>query len=248
MTELSHVADSDTARPDYLPLAMHRILIVEDEQDIADLIGFNLQRAGFEVLKAHDGIEGTETALRERPDLIVLDLMLPGRDGYGVFRELRRDSRTVGIPVIMLTARAQTEDRIQGLEAGADDYVTKPFSPKELLLRVQAILKRTDATPGAVDFTHGPFRFDKNALKFYIEQQPAELTSTEFKLLLYLCERAGKTQDRNDLLRTIWGYSDAAHSRTLDTHMKRLRQKLESHGSWIETVRGVGYRVARAEE
>ena len=227
---------------------MHRILIVEDEQDIADLIGFNLQRAGFEVLKAHDGIAGTETALRERPDLIVLDLMLPGRDGYAVFRELRRDARTTGIPVIMLTARAQTEDRIQGLEAGADDYLTKPFSPKELLLRVQAILKRSDGPPGAVDFIYGPFRFDKNALKFYIDGEPAELTSTEFKLLLFLCERAGKPQDRNELLRTIWGYSDAAHSRTLDTHMKRLRQKLGSHGSLVETVRGVGYRVAKAAE
>lgn len=227
---------------------MHRILIVEDEQDIADLIGFNLQRAGFEVIKSHDGVDGTETALRERPDLIVLDLMLPGRDGYGVFRELRRDPRTVGIPVIMLTARAQTEDRIQGLEAGADDYLTKPFSPKELLLRVQAILKRSDGPPGAVDFTCGPFRFDKNALKFYLGNEPAELTSTEFKLLLYLCERAGKPQDRNDLLRTIWGYSDAAHSRTLDTHMKRLRQKLGEHGSWVETVRGVGYRVAKPGE
>ena len=227
---------------------MHRILIVEDEQDIADLIGFNLQRAGFEVIKSHDGVDGTETAMRERPDLIVLDLMLPGRDGYGVFRELRRDPRTVGIPVIMLTARAQTEDRIQGLEAGADDYLTKPFSPKELLLRVQAILKRSDGPPGAVDFTCGPFRFDKNALKFYLGNEPAELTSTEFKLLLYLCERAGKPQDRNDLLRTIWGYSDAAHSRTLDTHMKRLRQKLGEHGSWVETVRGVGYRVAKPGE
>jgi two-component system phosphate regulon response regulator PhoB len=227
---------------------MQRILIVEDEQDIADLIGFNLQRAGFEVIKAHDGIAGTEAALRERPDLIVLDLMLPGRDGYGVFRELKRDSRTVDIPVIMLTARAQTEDRIQGLEAGADDYLTKPFSPKELLLRVQAILKRAEAPPGSVDFTHGPFRFDKNSVKFYIEGDPAELTSTEFKLLLFLCERAGKPQDRNDLLRTIWGYSDAAHSRTLDTHMKRLRQKIGSHGSWIETVRGVGYQVVKAAE
>lgn len=222
---------------------MHRILIVEDEQDIADLIGFNLQRAGYEVIKAHDGIEGTEAALRERPDLIVLDLMLPGRDGYAVFRELRRDPRTVSIPVIMLTARAQTEDRIQGLEAGADDYLTKPFSPKELMLRVQAILKRSDGPPGSVDFAYGPFRFDKNALKFYLENEPAELTSTEFKLLLFLCERGGKPQDRHELLRTIWGYSDAAHSRTLDTHMKRLRQKLGSHGSLIETVRGVGYRV-----
>jgi two-component system phosphate regulon response regulator PhoB len=227
---------------------MHRILIVEDEQDIADLIGFNLQRAGFEVLKAYDGIIGTEMALRERPDLIVLDLMLPGRDGYSVFRELRRDTRTSVIPVIMLTARAQTEDRIQGLEAGADDYLTKPFSPKELMLRVQAILKRADGPPGAVDYTYGPFHFDKNSLKFYLDNEPSELTGTEFKLLLFLCERAGKAQDRNDLLRTIWGYSDAAHSRTLDTHMKRLRQKLGSYGSWIETVRGVGYRVVKAGE
>ncbi|MGD7653745.1 MAG: response regulator transcription factor [Verrucomicrobiales bacterium] len=227
---------------------MQRILIVEDEQDIADLIGFNLKRAGYEVMAAYDGIEGSNIALKERPDLIVLDLMLPGRDGYAVFRELRRDSRTVDIPVIMLTARAQTEDRIQGLEAGADDYLTKPFSPKELLLRIQAILKRSEAPPGMVDFTCGPFRFDKNALKFYLDGEPAELTNTEFKLMLFLCERFGKAQDRNELLRTIWGYSDAAHSRTLDTHMKRLRQKITPHGAWIETVRGVGYRLAKPQE
>lgn len=226
---------------------MHRILIIEDERDIADLIGFNLQRAGFEVIKSYDGLEGTELALRERPDLILLDLMLPGRDGYAVFRELRRDARTANTPVIMLTARAQTEDRIQGLEAGADDYLTKPFSPKELMLRVQAVLKRFDTTPGTVDFTHGPFRFDKNALKFYLDNEPTELTSTEFKLLLFLSERPGKVQDRNDLLRSVWGYSDASHSRTLDTHMKRLRQKLGAHGTWVETVRGVGYCVVKAD-
>ncbi len=223
---------------------MHKILIVEDEHDIAELIAFNLKRAGYEVIMAHDGIEGTTMAMRERPALIVLDLMLPGRDGFGVFRELRRDARTAAIPVIMLTARAQTEDRIQGLEVGADDYLTKPFSPKELLLRIQAILKRSEGPPGAVEFTHGPFRFDKNALKFYVDDEPVDLTSTEFKLLLFLCERAGRPQERNDLLRTVWGYSDEVHSRTLDTHMKRLRQKLGACGSWIETVRGVGYRVA----
>lgn len=223
---------------------MHKILIVEDEHDIAELIAFNLKRAGYEVFMAHDGIEGTTTAMRERPDLVVLDLMLPGRDGFGVFRELRRDARTAKIPVIMLTARAQTEDRIQGLEVGADDYLTKPFSPKELLLRIQAILKRSDAPPGTAEFTHGPFRFDENALKFYIEGDPVDLTATEFKLLLFLCERAGKPQDRNALLRTVWGYSDEVHSRTLDTHMKRLRQKIGEHGCWIETVRGVGYRIA----
>jgi two-component system phosphate regulon response regulator PhoB len=222
---------------------MHKILIVEDEHDIAELIAFNLKRAGYGVIIAHDGIEGTAMAMRERPALIVLDLMLPGRDGFGVFRELRRDARTAAIPVIMLTARAQTEDRIQGLEVGADDYLTKPFSPKELLLRIQAILKRSEGPPGNAEFTHGPFRFDKNALKFYIEDEPVDLTATEFKLLLFLCERAGRPQERNDLLRTVWGYSDEVHSRTLDTHMKRLRQKLGECGSWIETVRGVGYRI-----
>jgi two-component system phosphate regulon response regulator PhoB len=226
---------------------MHRILIVEDERDINDLIGFNLQRAGYEVIKAYDGLEGTELALRERPDLILLDLMLPGRDGYGVFRELRRDSRTSNTPVIMLTARAQTEDRIQGLEAGADDYLTKPFSPKELMLRVQAVLKRVEGPPGNVDLTFGPFRFDKNSLKFYLENEPVDLTSTEFKLLLFLCERPGKTHDRNDLLRSVWGYSDATFSRTLDTHMKRLRQKLGPYGTMIETIRGIGYCIAKTD-
>lgn len=226
---------------------MHRILIVEDEPDIVDLIGLNLQRAGYDIIKSYDGIEGTRLALRERPDLILLDLMLPGRDGYSVFRELRRDPRTTNIPVIILTARAQTSDRIQGLEAGADDYVTKPFSPKELILRVQAVLKRSDGPPGAVDFRYGPFRFDKNALTFYLDNEPVELTSTEFKLLLFLCERSGKTLDRNELLSIVWGYSDASHSRTLDTHVKRLRQKLVPWESWLETVRGIGYRVVEPQ-
>ena len=223
---------------------MQKILIVEDERDIADLVGFNLERAGFEVLKAHDGITGADMAINQRPDLVILDLMLPGKDGYGVFKELRRDSRSRDIPVIMLTARAQTEDRIQGLEAGADDYLTKPFSPKELMLRVQAVLKRSDGPPGAVEVTYGPFRFDKNSLKFYLEGQPVELTSTEFKLLLFLTERAGRAQDRNDLLRTVWGDSDEVHSSTLDTHMKRLRQKLGEHAAMVETVRGIGYCVS----
>ncbi len=223
---------------------MQRILIIEDERDIADLIAFNLERAGFEVLKAHDGITGARMAIHEPNDLIILDLMLPGKDGYAVFKEIRRDSRSRDTPVIMLTARAQTEDRIQGLEAGADDYLTKPFSPKELMLRVQAVLKRSDASPGAVVVEHGPFRFNKNDLKFYLDGEPVDLTSTEFKLLLYLTERADRPQDRNDLLRSVWGYSDDVHSRTLDTHMKRLRQKLGDHAGMVETVRGIGYRVS----
>jgi two-component system, OmpR family, phosphate regulon response regulator PhoB len=223
---------------------MQRVLIIEDERDIADLIGFNLERAGYEVSKAHDGIEGASMALHLCPDLVILDLMLPGKDGFKVFKEIRRDARTRDVPVIMLTARAQTEDRIKGLEAGADDYLTKPFSPKELMLRVQAVLKRSETAPGSVSFEHGPFRFDKNDLKFYLEGEPVELTSTEFKLLVFLSERAGKPQDRNDLLRTVWGYSDDVHSRTLDTHMKRLRQKLGEHAAMVETIRGIGYCVS----
>lgn len=222
---------------------MQKILVIEDEVDIADLIRYNLERAGYEVFKAHDGITGTEACIKERPDLVVLDLMLPGRNGFAVFKEIRRDARTSHIPVIMLTAKAQTEDRIQGLEAGADDYLTKPFSPKELVLRVNAILRRADSAPGLVEFQFGPFRFDKNAVKFYLDNEPLDLTATEFKLLLYLCERPGKPQDRNDLLRTVWGYCDEVHSRTLDTHMKRLRQKLGQYGALIETVRGVGYQL-----
>lgn len=234
------------AFPDYkalVPEALRTILVVEDETDIADLIKYNLERSGYQVLTAYDGLTGQELALSEKPDLVILDLMLPGKDGYSVFKELRRDSRTSSVPLIILTARAQTEDRIKGLESGADDYLTKPFSPKELVLRVNAVLRRSAAGPGSVEVTVGPLRFDKNTLTFYLDNERVDLTSTEFKLLIFLAERQDTDQDRNDLLRNIWGYSDEVHSRTLDTHMKRLRQKLGKHANLIETVRGVGYRL-----
>jgi len=221
----------------------HKILVVEDEVDIATLVCFNLQRVGYAVDMAHDGREGLEKILKEQPDLVVLDLMLPGMDGFSILKEMQRDIRANTIPVLMLTAKSQIDDRIRGLESGVDDYLTKPFSPKELILRVQAILKRNKATPGSVIFSFGPFRFDKNNLSFYLNEEPLQLTSTEFKLLLYLCQRAGQPQDRNNLLKVIWGYNDDVHSRTLDTHMKRLRQKLGDEASFIETVRGIGYLV-----
>ncbi|MGC6464027.1 MAG: response regulator transcription factor [Akkermansiaceae bacterium] len=226
---------------------LQKILIVEDEVDIAALISFNLERAGYRVDMAHDGREGLEKILHEQPDLVILDLMLPGMDGYAILKEMQRDPRTHSTPVLMLTAKSQTDDRIRGLESGADDYLTKPFSPKELLLRVQAIIKRNRSTPGSVIFSFGPFRFDKNNLTFYLNEEPLSLTSTEFKLLLFLCQRAGEAQGRNDLLKVVWGYNDDVHSRTLDTHMKRLRQKLGDEGSLIETVRGVGYQVREIE-
>lgn len=225
----------------------HKILVVEDEVDIATLVCFNLQRVGYAVDMAHDGREGLEKILKEQPDLVVLDLMLPGMDGFSILKEMQRDIRANTIPVLMLTAKSQIDDRIRGLESGVDDYLTKPFSPKELILRVQAILKRNKATPGSVIFSFGPFRFDKNNLSFYLNEEPLQLTSTEFKLLLYLCQRAGQPQDRNNLLKVIWGYNDDVHSRTLDTHMKRLRQKLGDEASFIETLRGIGYLVPEVE-
>ncbi len=221
----------------------HKILVVEDEVDIATLVSFNLQRVGYAVDMVHDGREGLEKILKDQPDLVVLDLMLPGMDGFSILKEMQRDIRANTIPVLMLTAKSQIDDRIRGLESGVDDYLTKPFSPKELILRVQAVLKRNKATPGSVIFSFGPFRFDKNNLSFYLNEEPLQLTSTEFKLLLYLCQRAGQPQDRNNLLKVIWGYNDDVHSRTLDTHMKRLRQKLGDEASFIETVRGIGYLV-----
>ena len=224
--------------------SMPNILIIEDELDIADLISMNLQRDGFNVEMAHDGAEGLNLALKNQPDFIVLDLMLPTMDGYQILKEMQRDTRTHNIPVLMLTAKSQIEDRILGLEKGADDYLTKPFSPKELVLRVKSILKRRQSAPSTNVFSHGPFLFDKNNLAFYLDEEPVSLTSIEFKLLLYLCQRSGTTQDRTKLLRAVWGYSDEAHSRTLDTHMKRLRQKLGGFSSLIETVRGIGYHVA----
>ena len=221
---------------------MSKILVVEDEVDIADLVALHLRREGFEPVLANDGITGLSLARSEAPDLILLDLMLPGMDGVRLFKELRRFPGTRTTPVIMLTARAQTEDKVAGLELGADDYVTKPFSPKELMLRIKVALKRTAAATAAVEALEaGPFRFELSTLVCYLDQVPLELTITEYKLLRYLCERVGTPCERTDLLRAVWGYSDTANSRTLDTHVKRLRAKLGKHADCIETERSVGY-------
>lgn len=227
---------------------MQTILVIEDEEDIADLIAFNLKRNDFHVELALDGLQGLAAARSLRPDLIVLDLMMPGMDGVSLFRELQREESTREIPVIMLTARGQTEDRIAGLQLGADDYMTKPFSPKELVLRVQGLLKRSVSVSSGAELVCGPFRFIKNSLKFYINGERVELTATEFKLMLYLCERKGVAQDRHDLLMEVMGYSGETHSRTLDTHMKRLRKKLGESAEILETVRGIGYKINVVDE
>lgn len=220
---------------------MYRILIAEDDSDVRELVSFNLRREEFDPLHAKDGIEAIEVATREIPDLIILDLMLPGKNGFAVFKELRLDSRTKGIPVMMLTAKAQLDDVIAGLELGADDYLTKPFSPKELILRVKALLRRSKVTTGSAVVKVGKFQLDKNTLHCFIDGEKIDLTPTEFKLLLLMVEREDTPQERGDLLREVWGYRDTANTRTLDTHIKRLREKIGEYASFIETVRGVGY-------
>ena len=221
---------------------MPTILVVDDEQDLRELLTLKLQREGFITLEAGDGLTGEKLALDEQPDLIVLDLMMPEKDGIAVCKQLRKDSRTRRIPIIMLTARGAQEEKIAGLETGADDYMTKPFSPKELILRIQSILRRTQAVDSGTVVEVADFRLDKNELKFHLAGEEVDLTSTEFKLLLSLIEIPGTTRERGELLEKVWGYSDQIQTRTLDTHIKRLRTKLGDHGACIETVRSIGYR------
>jgi two-component system phosphate regulon response regulator PhoB len=222
---------------------MPTILIVDDEEDIRELIAMNLARDDrYEILEAGGGLEGLKLAKKRRPDLIILDLMLPEMDGLDVYRQLRADAKTERIPVIMLTARGRLEEKLAGLELGVDDYLPKPFSPKELILRIRNLLRRAKPTVGASVVEAGPFSLDKNALKLHLDGREIDLTSTEFKLLLSLIESPGVTQERGELLKTVWGYSDLIQTRTLDTHIKRLREKLEDYEDRIETVRGVGYR------
>ena len=219
------------------------ILIVDDEPDVVDLLVFNLQKAGFKTLTARDGPTALQKVRDERPALVVLDLMLPGLAGTDVCRQLKADPKTASIPVIMLTAKAEEVDRIVGLELGADDYVTKPFSPRELALRVKTILRRATgpAAPGEV-LKHTDLVVDlaKHAVTF--KGRSIELTATEFRLLALLLERRGRVQTRDALLTDVWGYEGDVDTRTVDTHVRRLREKLGKAADWIETIRGVGYR------
>ena len=225
---------------------MSRILIVDDETDIADLVALHLTREGHECECVSNGLEVFPAAMSRQPDLIVLDLMLPGQDGISVFKRLRADSRTRSIPVIMLTARSQMTDRISGLEVGADDYVTKPFSPRELALRVAAVLRRTGRVESVSEITDGRFRLDRKNLKLLVDGEPVDITSTEFKLLAMLLENRDSIHTRSELLREVWGYNDEVATRTLDTHIKRLREKLGDAGRHIVTVRGTGYQFCAA--
>lgn len=227
-----------------------RILVVEDERDIAALVAYHLTREGYRVRTADGGAEAIEAVSHERPDLIVLDLMLPGFSGYDVLAELRRRAQTAEVPVVVLTARRDEEDRIKGLELGADDYVTKPFSPKELVLRVAAVLRRVQAPPvagGGRMLTGGPIAVDLDALHVAVDGRPVELTPTEYRLLVTLMERRGRVQSRQQLLESAWDIHVRIETRTVDMHVQRLRAKLGEAGKWIETVRGFGYRFRGRE-
>jgi two-component system, OmpR family, phosphate regulon response regulator PhoB len=222
-----------------------RVLVVDDEADIVALVAFHLAKAGYRVSTAANGPDALAAARQERPMLVVLDLMLPGMSGIDVLRELRGNDSTRDIAVLLLTARREERDRIEGLSVGADDYLTKPFSPQELVLRVGAILRRVAASgvgPGDV-VTHGPIEIDRGAHRVRANGHEVELTPTEYRLLLLLYERRGRVQARAHLLETVWEAAPDIQTRTVDMHVQRLRSKLGDAGELIETVRGFGYRL-----
>ena len=220
-----------------------QILIVEDEADIRELLRFNLEREGFSVLEAADGNEGLKLARQHMPDLMLLDVMLPGFDGFEVCRRLGEQSETANIPVLMLTARGEEMDRVVGLSLGADDYVVKPFSVRELMLRIRAVLRRgTRSSESPVLERHG-IRLRPEAHTAEVQGQEMPLTATEFRLLEDLLRHAGAVRTREQLLNKVWGYSFEGYARTVDTHVRRLRAKLGGAAAMLETVRGVGYRI-----
>ena len=217
--------------------------MVDDEPEAVELVEFNLKQAGYAVTTAADGAEALKKAHSQPPDLIVLDVMLPEMDGFEACKVLRLDPATAKVPIIMLTAKAAEIDRVLGLELGADDYLTKPFSPRELLLRIKKILSRgvtTEKQPEQI--RHGDLLIDLPRHVAAWKGKPIELTATEFKLLVTLAQRAGRVQSRDSLLRDVWEYDSVIDTRTVDTHMRRLREKLGAAAKHLDTIRGVGYR------
>jgi two-component system phosphate regulon response regulator PhoB len=220
-----------------------RILVVDDEPEAVELVEFNLKQAGYAVITAVDGAEALKKAHAQRPDLIILDVMLPEMDGFEACKVLRLDPATVRVPIIMLTAKAAEIDRVLGLELGADDYLTKPFSPRELLLRIKKILSRgqTEEKPRD-ELRFGDLLIDVPRHLASWKGRTIDLTATEFKLLTTLAQRSGRVQSRDHLLRDVWEYDSLIDTRTVDTHMRRLREKLGPASKHLDTVRGVGYR------
>jgi len=228
-----------------VPGAGERILVVDDEPDIVALVAYHLAKSGYRVSTASSGADALRMAQQERPALLVLDLMLPGLSGFDVLEQLRASEATRQVGVLMLTARRDEPDRIRGLASGADDYLTKPFSPQELVLRVGAILRRVNASPSTPDdvVQLGPITIDRAAHRVLVNGADVELTPTEYKLLLTLAERRGRVQARAHLLETVWDAAPDIQTRTVDMHIQRLRTKLGEAGDLIETVRGFGYRL-----
>lgn len=228
---------------DSVPAGNELVLVVDDEPHIVALIAYHLAKAGYRVATAANGTEALALANRERPSLVILDLMLPGMSGFEVLRKLRGRDHTRDVAVLMLTARREEPDRIEGLSLGADDYLTKPFSPPELVLRVKAILRRTGSKASSRDvMVIGPLRIDRSAHRVTVDDAEIDLTPTEYKLLLLLTERSGRVQPRALLLETVWDAAPDIQTRTVDMHVQRLRNKLGRVGDMIETVRGFGYR------
>ena len=227
-----------------------RILVVDDEPDITSLVSLHLARAGFRVSSAATGAEALRAAYDERPTLIVLDRMLPDIDGDEVLARLRADPRGREVAVLLLTARRDEAERIRGLALGADDYLTKPFSPQELVLRVQAILRRARVTPTTSDvLVVGPLEIDRARHRVTLSGREVQLTATEFRLLLTLAQRRGRVQSRGQLLQDVWESSPDVQTRTVDMHVQRLRTKLGSGaGDLVETIRGFGYRLRGSRE
>ena len=219
------------------------VLVVEDDVDILQLVAHNLKAADFDVLTAQDGYEALSLAKNHLPQLVILDIMLPGLDGFEVCKELKRSPATQNIPILMLTAKGEEVDRIVGMELGADDYVVKPFSPRELILRVRAILRRfAPEEPVTTKWLRNGLAVDFEAHRVTVNDNETNLTATEFRLLAELIRNLGKVLTRDKLLDKVWGYQFDGYARTVDTHIRRLRQKLGPYAEWIETVRGVGYR------
>jgi two-component system, OmpR family, phosphate regulon response regulator PhoB len=227
----------------------HRILVVDDEPDITALVAYHLAKAGFRVSTAGNGPDALKAARDERPDIVILDLMLPGISGYDVLAEMRKREETREVGVILLTARREETDKIRGLSLGADDYLTKPFSPQELSLRVSGLLRRlgSPAVSAGSTITAGPITIDRSEHRASIQGRELTLTATEYKLLLTLVERRGRVQTRPQLLETVWEAQPDIQTRTVDMHVQRLRTKLGEAGRFIETVRGFGYRFKSSE-
>lgn len=223
-----------------------KILVVDDEPDVTDLVAYHLKAKGFQVETVNDATASIAKARAYLPDLLILDIMMPHLSGIQICRILRADNKLAKVPIIFLTAKAEPHDRIEGLESGADDYMGKPFSPKELVLRAESILRRLN-TPKesiAAKLQVGDVALDSDTHRVSVRGRPLDLTATEFKLLRLMMERQGRVQTREHLLLNVWNYSTEIETRTVDTHVRRLREKLGTEAGWIETIRGVGYRIA----